>query len=434
MAPPLLDPMAMRVHYLYRNARTGLVVNAVLCLLMTWVLWARVAQPALLAWAGAILAVSLLRAVQLVAFQRRFAAAAARRWADYFLCGSLATGALWGMAPWWFEPHMTLETAVFLAFALGGLTAGAAAVLGVVQRVYVGYALVIMLPIIAWYLVHGSDYGVQMAAMLTIYLIAMLVTGLIYRRIVMNSIVVSHELAEARDRAESANRAKSEFLSRMSHELRTPLNAILGFAQLIALDHERNLSTSQHAQIAIINDSGAHLLELINEVLDLARIEQGHMELRLAAVDVTDVVAMAVDLLQPLATQRAIRLEQNCPAGLAVQADAQRARQVLLNLIGNAIKYGEADGVVEISAGAAGGRVRIAVRDDGPGIPAELHEAVFEPFNRLQAGGEGAGIGLTICRSLARGMGGDVTVHSVPGQGATFYFELPAGELPADAG
>ncbi|MGE0484526.1 MAG: sensor histidine kinase [Gammaproteobacteria bacterium] len=426
-APPLLDPAAMRVHYLYRNARTGLVVNAVLGLLMAWVLWGRVEETALLAWLAAIVGMSLLRAVLLVAFERRFEATATARWVDYFLVGALATGALWGAAPWWFEPRMTMETAVFLAFALGGLTAGAAAVLGVVQRVYVGYALVIMLPIIAWYLARGSDHGLQMAAMLTIYLVAMLVTGLIYRRIVMNSIVVSHELAAARDRAESANRAKSEFLSRMSHELRTPLNAILGFAQLIALDHERTLSAGQQAQIKMINDSGGHLLELINEVLDLARIEQGHLELRLSTVEVAVELVMAVDLLQPLAAQRGIRLAQRCPADLVARADVQRVRQILLNLIGNAIKYSEPGGAVDIEALAAGTDVRIAVRDEGPGIPSELQEAVFEPFTRLHAETEGAGIGLTICRSLARGMGGDVTLDSIPGQGATFYLELPAG-------
>ncbi|MCP5200912.1 MAG: HAMP domain-containing histidine kinase [Gammaproteobacteria bacterium] len=428
-APQLLDPVAMQVRYLYRNARTGLVVNAVLGLLMGWVLWARVERTLLLVWVVAIVGASALRLLQLIAFERRFVAAAAPRWANAFLVGSTFTAALWGAAPWWFGAHMTRETEVFLAFALGGLTAGAAAVLGVVQRVYVSYALVIMLPIIAWFFSRDTAYGAQMAAMLTVYLAAMLVTGLIYRRVVMTSIVVSHELAEARDRAETASRAKSEFLSRMSHELRTPLNAILGFAQLIALDRARTLSEEQHAQVRMINDSGTHLLDLINEVLDLARIEQGRLELRVATVGVAAELVKVVELLRPLAEQRGIRVEYTCAADVVALADAQRLRQILLNLIGNAIKYGDPGSLVDIVVGASGATVNIAVSDDGPGIPADRHEAVFEPFNRLDAdtaATEGAGIGLTISRSLARGMHGDITLASAPGGPTTFVLDLPA--------
>lgn|GEM_PF-424957 len=241
-------------------------------------------------------------------------------------------------------------------------------------------------------------------------------------------------LESARAEAERANRAKSEFLSRMSHELRTPMNSILGFAQVLESDPEEPLSASQRESVGHILRSGRHLLDLINEVLDLARIESGRMLLSLQPVALAPLVGEVLAALGPQAEPRGIRLQDAVsPRPLPpVIADPGRLKQVLLNLVSNAIKYNRPEGLVTVDATlAASGRVRLSVADTGPGIPPERQTAVFEPFQRLDAEGgpvEGTGIGLTIVRQLVLLMGGTVGLDSMPGVGSSFWVDLPAAD------
>ncbi|MDR5899800.1 GAF domain-containing protein [Halomonas vilamensis] len=240
---------------------------------------------------------------------------------------------------------------------------------------------------------------------------------------------VMGELAQARDQAEKANRAKSEFLSSMSHELRTPLNSILGFAQILASGKRNPLNDKQLRQVNQIEKSGQHLLSLINEVLDLAKVEAGRLPLSIEPINVQSVIQDACDTLEANAETAGITLVRcEAPAEWRVSADYTRTKQVLLNLISNAIKYNHANGRVEISANTKGSTICIGVSDNGPGIAPERHHELFEPFNRLDAENgaiEGTGIGLAITRELVDRMGGDISVDSMPGQGATFSFTLP---------
>jgi protein-histidine pros-kinase len=228
-------------------------------------------------------------------------------------------------------------------------------------------------------------------------------------------------LREAVAAARAANDAKNQFLSRMSHELRTPLNAVLGFGQLLS----RQLDGTEYAEaLSHIVKGGRHLLDLINDVLDIARIESGEMSISSEPVPLGSVVQETLQLIQPLADAAEVTLSLAAhPADDYVLADRQRLRQILLNLLSNAIKYNRRGGHVWLAWQAGNGQVALGVRDDGPGIDPSMRNRLFTPFDRLGAeasGVDGTGIGLALTRSLTEMMGGTIAVESALGEGTTF--------------
>ncbi len=240
------------------------------------------------------------------------------------------------------------------------------------------------------------------------------------------------ELAQALAAAEQANRAKSEFLSRMSHELRTPLNAILGFAQVLRLRLQA-APAGVDQQLAHIESAGWHLLELINDVLDLSRIEAGAMVVSRDAVPLAPLLASCVQLVHGVAQSARVEVQLTpVPPEAAALADATRLRQVLVNLLSNACKYNRPGGAVQVSVLRLEADVLLRVADTGAGMTPAQMAALFQPFNRLgaeQGPVEGTGIGLVIARRLVELMQGSLAVESVPGSGSTFTVRLPAAEL-----
>jgi len=227
--------------------------------------------------------------------------------------------------------------------------------------------------------------------------------------------------------AEKESQAKSEFLSCMSHELRTPMNAILGFGQLLELDADK-FSESQRESIKEIMDAGHHLLNLINEVLDLARIESGRLDMSMKEVQLNDLLQQCLSLMQPLAEARHLEIIDHISGkGYIVKADIIRFKQVLLNLLSNAVKYNREQGAITLDCEVVNSqRLRIAITDTGEGLSENDIDNLFAPFERLNAKNnvEGTGIGLVIAKHLVELMGGSIGVESIPGKGTTFWVEL----------
>ena len=261
---------------------------------------------------------------------------------------------------------------------------------------------------------------------------------------ITEQVKAEQNLIDAREEAENANRAKSQFLSSMSHELRTPMNAIMGFGQLLKMEREPGLSESQEENVDEIVKASYHLLELINEVLDLARIEAGRIDLSIEAIGVDEVIVDSLQLIFPLAQRRGIEIsltkngveissEQLSQQHIAVRADQTRLKQVLLNLLSNAVKYNNENGKIIIDCNVEDAeQTRISIIDTGEGLTPEQQSQLFKAFSRVGVDKteiEGTGIGLVITKNIVELMGGSIGVDSQHGKGSTFWFELPSDTL-----
>lgn len=242
-------------------------------------------------------------------------------------------------------------------------------------------------------------------------------------------------IVHAKEEAERASKFKDQFLSTMSHELRTPLNAVLGFSDLLADERYGPLNDRQQRYVSHINTGGKHLLKLINDILDLSKIEAGRMELTREDVTVASAFAEVISALYPLAEKKSQALLQQVKPNLHVHADATRFKQVLMNLAGNAIKFTPEGGRIELAARQVDDKVRVEVRDNGPGIPPDQQQRIFEAFFRLTQKGsvtEGTGLGLAITARLVELHGSKLGIESQPGEGTCFYFSFPHVAIAPD--
>ncbi|HUZ40560.1 MAG TPA: PAS domain S-box protein [Acidimicrobiales bacterium] len=256
--------------------------------------------------------------------------------------------------------------------------------------------------------------------------------AVVISRDVTESVEAERALQLAKDEAERANVAKSEFMSRMSHELRTPLNSVLGFAQILQMELQ---SPNELEMISYIVKSGGYLLELINEVLDISRVETGSIAVSLELVSLDALVIACLNVVSADAVASGVEIINHCESNCLVRADPQHLQQVLVNLLSNAIKYNHAGGAVTLTCDEDGDRVRLHVTDTGPGVAPQLHDRLFAPFDRLDAaskGIEGTGLGLALSKGLMESIGGSLGVESQEGAGSTFWIELPLATTSAN--
>jgi len=226
--------------------------------------------------------------------------------------------------------------------------------------------------------------------------------------------------------------SRSRFLADLSHEVRSPLHAIIGFSELLTDEVFGKLNAEQQSVVGDIHCAAEHLLRMINDILDISRLEMAKLDLETETLSLAAIVDQAVQIARGLAHEKEVTLEAHVDPGLAVQADERRVLQILNNLLANAIRYSPPRTVVQITAWRDGAYVWTAVRDDGPGIGLADQSRIFGAFVALKNGDiePGAGLGLSVCKNLLRAMGGEIEVESTPGDGATFRFSLPAAERP----
>ena len=297
-----------------------------------------------------------------------------------------------------------------------------------------GYLAVFLSALLAWVFVFAEEATEKIAFAEGFFVVVAIADVLIVgalRAAVARVRELNATLAEANRIAETASQAKSEFLSSMSHELRTPLNAVIGFAELLKMDREGTLTDKQREYVGHIVKGADHLVELVNEVLDLAGIEAGRLRLSIEPVSARSALEYVQRAMLPLAQKHGVMLELKMPVELGyVRADELRLRQVLINLVSNAIKYNRPGGSVALTGRSmASGRVRFVVTDTGSGIAPERAKDLFQPFQRLGAensGIEGTGIGLALSRRLVEAMNGSIDFASELGRGSTFWVDLPA--------
>lgn len=434
------DVQAQLLHIVYSRLHLNLVMTVLVVALFVVMPWPHFSVAPMLAWLGALLAASGLRYLDLRAYRRGDAAARhASRRRRWLIAGAATAGVAWSLGP-----AMLIDTGGHPESYLLALTLLAVTAISTVSwsaqltAMWVFQATALAPTALALY-ATGGDVEKMAALVMLASLLALMATGRSANATVRSQIEAELGLAAslqdadaARERAESASRAKSRFLANMSHELRTPLNAVIGAAQLMKTDGQ-DVAQRLHL-IEAIQRSGTNLLGLIENILDLSRIEAGEMKLHVQDFHLVECVDAALTTAALAARAKGLRVSCTVEPGLPVRrrGDEARLRQVLLNLLGNAVKFtaqGEVAVHVRRSPDGDSDGVSIEVADSGIGIDAAALPYVFEPFRQADEGADrrygGSGLGLTIVRQVVKAMGGRVSVQSELGHGTRFTLELP---------
>ncbi|MFH7043606.1 ATP-binding protein [Paucibacter sp. JuS9] len=430
---------AERIATLYALSMPPLLLGLLFSGFAALMLWPHLAATILVPWLAVRAALVAVRSIDVWRYQRlRPSGSAALPWERRYLVLMALDALSWGAMGWFFHTPAVPELNGIVLAAVVGLGAIGLISLGSHWRANLLFCSLAFAPSAAYQLNLGTSTGVFVAGGFVLFLATLTLESRRLEarhdellRLRFENALIADERQQGLQSAEHSSTSKSRFVAMLSHEIRTPLNGILGMTQLLA---RGDLAAQQREQVEIVRRSGRHLLALVNDMLDLARIESGKLAVDAGPLDVREVAGDVCALLGQSAHEKGLSFELQMSPGLPalVLGDASRIKQVLHNLIGNAIKFTER-GQVLVKLGTvldmrAGTLLRFVVQDSGEGIAADQLEHIFAPFEQAAAGlrrQEGAGLGLTISRELARAMGGDLCCSSTPGEGSQFEFTLP---------
>jgi len=426
------------VNTLYRALPASTIANSVIGLSLVAILWNVIDAILLISWLSVLLVISFSRFILYKRYMKSTNKSidALLSWDRLFYFYLILTGLTWACVSIWLLPGD--ETAVHYvpALILIGISAGAVTSLGFNMRYITTYFLLLLVPLFISEMMAGTFLSYVVSFLTIIFIILALSNASRISKTLKENIALHYEseshtqdLIESRNTAVAANSAKTSFISMISHELRTPLNGILGFAQLLKMSDQPPLNTEQDDQVKGIFDSGHHLLSLIEELLDLSKIESHKLNVSINDVSLANVISESVAILSPVASEYMITIVNNVENIYLVKADEKRLKQVLINLISNAIKYNHENGKVTIDVSETDNNViRVSISDNGDGLTEEQQKELFKPFTRYNDTKEGIGLGLYITQNLVELMHGNVGVESIFKEGSTFWFELPLAE------
>lgn len=446
-----------QINQLFTHAPSAILGNAILASIIIYIFFGNVPQSSLIIW-GLIFFLNLfLRTLLWYKYkhsnQYTNPHSDVKKWLRLTQLGIFITGFLWGSSVYFADHFQLIDYRLMLTAIIFALAGGATATISIVFSVFLAFTLPMLLIIASSMFLSNIPTHFEAGLMILLGAVFIIYTAYQYNKNSYEKLVRTDELNQAnkiisqqasslelkvkerseelliaRDEAIRNNQYKSEFLSNMSHELRTPLNAILGFAELLQYKAD-NLNQIQRDNVTEIFKAGNHLLGLINEVLDLSKVESGKIDIFMEKINLDEVLKQCFTLIQQQINEKNLHLIDNVSGNaFTIKADNTRIKQVLLNLLSNAIKYNKNFGEITLTyEQVSEQRLRINITDMGKGISAQDIPKLFSPFVRLNATAdiEGTGIGLVITKKLTELMDGNIGVHSSVGKGSTFWIELP---------
>jgi signal transduction histidine kinase len=421
----------------FERSRSSNLLGVPVALLLVWLLWGAVPAGTLLAWLALKVLATAWRVLVMARYDRD-GREQLPRWRRHFLVALAADGAVFGLLGTWLLPAQDPVLEVVLVATLLGIAALALVVLSASLQASLMLTVPVLLPALVVQLLHADKVSIYLAAGMAVFLGLVVVEG---RRASAHTAAMlrlkfsADELAAQRQaalaQAERSNAVKGRFLATMSHEMRTPLHGILGLASMLRQDDDAGAPEARRERLQTLQHTGEHLLALINDVLDLAKVEAGRMRVRPDVLNVPALCEQAAALFRPQAEKKEIELLVQVPPDTPdVRQDGGKLRQILSNLLSNAVKFTPEGGRITVRASADADTLTLSVTDTGVGIAPEHQEMVFQKFR--QASGTltreqgGTGLGLSIVREMARLLGGDVRLHSEVGRGSTFTVRVAA--------